>query len=340
MTVFGTMTLHTFAPLLPKLPIPCALIGDDQRIKLMSDQGILLGYELGQMIEESWVQDFLSSGRIADRFEIEQNDCHWQIDISRTEDGAVFVATDISDLVAISQAKDELTRKMLKHDAKTHSVGAKFFLWRSLDMAIKAVTPDTALISFIQKATGAIDRLEQLIESSAYLYGAGKTPRRSIVVKILVKQAINSLAPQIHDSGAKVSIEGNGTRVWGDPVRLLQALINLISNSIKYQSKRSGHQPLITVSITEESFTGKRGQILVEVSDNGIGIPLHHHHKIFSPFQRLHSSEDYPGSGLGLAIVHQVVREHRGTAGLESRLSGGVTFWIRLPNYADIVSGG
>jgi signal transduction histidine kinase len=65
------------------------------------------------------------------------------------------------------------------------------------------------------------------------------------------------------------------------------------------------------------------------VEDNGIGIPVEFHEKIFQVFQRLHTTA-YPGTGIGLAIVQKGVERMRGRVGLEPAPGGGSNFWIEL----------
>lgn len=322
----------SFAPLITKLPIPCVLVGNDRRIKLISEQGILLGYQQGRVVKADWLKHFLEGGKASDRFEVGCKEFYWQIDINRVEDGAVFVATDITSLVMQSQAKDRFSRKVLKHETPTKITAVQFYAnkarrsWEVMDF-------EKAREDF-DKSMSSLQGLEDLLESSSYLYGANTTPKRSLVFRDLVEQAITELAFKIEAINAEVEIVGNGTRVWGDRVRLLQAVTNLISNALKYHPKDTNHKPFVRVEIQEIISRGRKYAYL-EVSDNGIGIEERHQSKIFEPLNRLHSGEDYTGTGLGLAIVNQVVNEHRGSAGVISRIGEGALFWLKIPSYEE-----
>ena len=70
--------------------------------------------------------------------------------------------------------------------------------------------------------------------------------------------------------------------------------------------------------------------VIIRVSDNGIGIPVEHHRKIFNIFQRLHSEDDYPGTGIGLSTVKKSVELLGGKVWVESQPQEGSTFFIKL----------
>jgi chemotaxis family two-component system sensor kinase Cph1 len=69
----------------------------------------------------------------------------------------------------------------------------------------------------------------------------------------------------------------------------------------------------------------------IYVRDNGIGMSREDAGRIFLPFKRLHTSEQYEGTGIGLALCRKIVRQHGGTIEVDSEPGVGSTFWIRLP---------
>ena len=101
-------------------------------------------------------------------------------------------------------------------------------------------------------------------------------------------------------------------------------LINLIENSAKYTPENG------SVSVRASA---QNGAFRIEVEDNGIGIPLEHHERIFERFYRVdkNRSREIGGTGLGLSIVKHIVIQHGGTIGVRSAEGEGSTFTVELP---------
>ena len=112
-------------------------------------------------------------------------------------------------------------------------------------------------------------------------------------------------------------------QVYGDPIRLRQMLMNLVSNAIKYTPDGG----VIGVSLFAEG-----GEAVLVVSDTGIGIPLEDQPHIFDKFYRVDQNKtDYQGLGLGLNIVRSIVDLHNGRVWVESQPRQGTTFTVVLP---------
>lgn len=112
----------------------------------------------------------------------------------------------------------------------------------------------------------------------------------------------------------------------GDRNLLTLALASLIDNAWKFTAKKE--QGWIKFGLMPGKFP--TGCVLF-VSDNGAGFDPAYGDKLFTPFQRLHSSADFPGGGLGLAIVKRVADRHGGTVWGESTDQGGASFFLSLP---------
>jgi PAS domain S-box-containing protein len=113
----------------------------------------------------------------------------------------------------------------------------------------------------------------------------------------------------------------------GDPVRLHQIILNLVSNAVKFTAKGK-----ITVSVKLQNEDEKQATIQFSVTDTGIGIPENKIGKIFENFQQASSgtSRLYGGTGLGLAIVKQLVESQGGTIHVKSVMDKGSTFSFEL----------
>jgi len=102
----------------------------------------------------------------------------------------------------------------------------------------------------------------------------------------------------------------------GDPALVRQVWVNLISNAVKFSSKRERAE----LSIEAENIDG---QAVYVVRDNGSGFDMRYSDKLFGVFQRLHSDRDFEGTGVGLAIVDRIVKRHEGRVWLESEVGKG-----------------
>jgi signal transduction histidine kinase len=108
-----------------------------------------------------------------------------------------------------------------------------------------------------------------------------------------------------------------------DPVRIGQVLNNLVSNAIKYSPKGG------RVEITLQQFSS---EVVIAVSDQGIGIPADQRYRIFEPFKRGNmNKEQIPGIGLGLSVARRIVEAHHGRLEVESEEGRGTSFSVRLP---------
>jgi two-component system sensor histidine kinase/response regulator len=112
-------------------------------------------------------------------------------------------------------------------------------------------------------------------------------------------------------------------KVVGDPSLLTQVWQNLISNAIKYSSKKEN--PHIEIG----SFA-QDGETVFYIKDNGAGFDMTYAERLFEVFQRMHSPKDFEGTGVGLSIVKRIVNRHGGRAWAEAKVNEGATFYFVL----------
>jgi len=139
----------------------------------------------------------------------------------------------------------------------------------------------------------------------------------------VVSRAIKTLTERIAESGAEIVIPEDMPVVHADPTLLEQIFTNLLENALTYRKSEG------TLRI-QISATVRDGYVVIEVSDNGIGISPEYHQKVFNMFQRLHSYDEYPGTGIGLAIVRKSATLMYGEVWVESEVGQGSRFFIKL----------
>jgi two-component system phosphate regulon sensor histidine kinase PhoR len=124
-----------------------------------------------------------------------------------------------------------------------------------------------------------------------------------------------------------VDVDPTLPAIAADRDAIIQALLNLMTNAMKYSGKER----------TIELRLGRKGEdVLLQVTDRGIGIPTHEQPRVFEKFYRANVPENQAisGTGLGLALVAHIVSGHRGSINVDSRLGAGTTVTIRLPMLA------
>ena len=170
------------------------------------------------------------------------------------------------------------------------------------------------------KIVADIDQMDAMISSAMAFVRDASDPveRRRLELVSLVE----SVADEMAETGLLVSAEGVGPVViHGDPIGLRRLVTNLMDNAVKFAG--SAHARVYADG----------GLAVVEVDDDGPGVPEHERDRVFEPFQRGEPSRSRAtgGSGLGLAVVRSVARAHGGEATIENRIEGGLRARACLP---------
>jgi len=144
----------------------------------------------------------------------------------------------------------------------------------------------------------------------------------TIDMNAMVAMVFNEIVPET----ARERIDfrpGDLSSALGDPVLIRQVWANLISNAVKFSSKKE-RADIIIDSESQEN------EMVYSIADNGAGFNMEYANKLFGVFQRLHSQSEFDGTGVGLAIVQRIIQRHGGKIWAKSELGKGATFYFSL----------
>ncbi|MBD2070005.1 PAS domain S-box protein [Leptolyngbya sp. FACHB-671] len=190
---------------------------------------------------------------------------------------------------------------------------------------------------YLERMQTAARRMQVLIND--LLSVSRITTRAKPFVKVnlneVIQEVLSDLEIQIQRVKAQITVEELPT-IDADPLQMRQLLQNLLSNALKF------HQPDVPpiVLIRSQIFNSacpdgsnplQNARCQIIVTDNGIGFAQNYTDRIFTVFQRLHSSSEYEGTGIGLAICRKIAERHGGTITASSVPGQGSTFTIVLP---------
>ena len=293
----------------------------------------------GAMIGYLEIQNKVDSSGFT-RFDLEQLATIAQIAAQAIQNAQAFqkIARDAAELenrVAERTAQLQETNEELdtfaysvSHDLRAPLRAIQGFAEILLENKDRAHDPERN--EFLGRIIGAARDMDQMIQD---LLAYSRVSRQDILARTVnldqvVREAVEQL--ELAGAGGGFHLEKVGTlpKARGDHAVLVQVVLNLLSNSIKYVAP--GVTPKLRIW-AEQADAGVR----LFVQDNGIGIAPEDQERIFNVFERLHGVETYKGTGIGLAIARKAVTRLGGRIGVQSSLGEGSRFWIELPNGGD-----
>ena len=271
------------------------------------------------------VRDALSTGRGA--AQLERGERIYQIECSRIEsDGAILgvalVAFDTTERAQAEQMKREFTANV-SHELKTPLQS----IMGSAELLENGLVKSEDQPRFIERIRSEAARLMALIEDIirlSELDEGAAVPMETVDLLSVAKDAADTLQESANKKNVTLALEGESVRVQGVPRLIYEIAYNLCDNAIRY-NRAGGH---VTVRVQPEN-----GYALLEVADDGIGIPEEHQRRVFERFYRVDKSHSRAsgGTGLGLSIVKHAAALHHAEIELKSEVGKGTTISVRFP---------
>jgi len=171
----------------------------------------------------------------------------------------------------------------------------------------------------------AANRMGTLIDDLLAFSRISRTEAHNSLVNLeqLVQDVLAEVCQDVKER--KIACKVNPLPKWyGDRSMLRLALVNLVSNAVKFTRTRP--QTQIEIGCTRHGDD----HVVLFVRDNGVGFDMKYSNKLFGVFQRLHAQEEFEGTGIGLATVQRIVHRHGGRVWAEGVVDGGATFYFSL----------
>jgi two-component system OmpR family sensor kinase len=170
------------------------------------------------------------------------------------------------------------------------------------------------------KYASDLDQMEEMITATlAFVRDATRPGERT---PLELSSLVESLCDEMAETGAMTEVEaGEKVILEGDPMALRRLIANLLENAVKFGGRARAR------------VFADGGHAVVEIDDDGPGIPPADTEKVFEPFYRREPSRSRQtgGIGLGLAVVRSIARGHGGDVALINRIGGGLTARVQLP---------
>ena len=187
---------------------------------------------------------------------------------------------------------------------------------------------------YLEIAQSELNRLtlmtDKILKTSVFENKGIEFVLENVAIDRLAEQVIGSMKLLLEKRRITLTYDKTGDRfnLQGAETHLTNVLFNLVDNAIKYSAEGTE----VKLQLTSDAR-----EVVVSITDHGIGIPKEYHDKIFEKFFRVPSGDihNIKGYGLGLSYVAAVIRQHGGTISVTSQVNHGSTFTIKLPKGHD-----
>lgn len=247
------------------------------------------------------------------------------------DNGVVIVLEDISRLVKLEQVRKDFAANV-SHELRTPIQLVKGYSENLLDSNLDNKEEIRRFVEIIAKSAYTMENITNDLLALVSLEEENdqRLPMEETALYPLIAEAVGMVETFAKKKNISIEIDCNKkitAKLYGHFI--VQALINLLNNAISYSGAGSHVK---TGAFMKENAAGEN-ELLIEVKDEGIGIPADHLDRIFERFYRVDSarSREAGGTGLGLAIVRHIALFHGGKAEVESHAGEGSVFRLRLP---------
>lgn len=248
-------------------------------------------------------------------------------------DGYLFVGTDVTFEREQARLKDEFVN-LISHELRTPLSSILGYLELLSDDEEEPLSVDQRM--YVQTIERNANRLLRLVGDLLFTAqveaGRFQLQERDVDLHALAQASITTAQPIAAGRQVRLTLceTDDPAVVWGDPVRLGQALDNLISNAVKFTP--SGGRVAVTLGVSADD-PGTNPHAHLVVSDTGVGIPADEVDKLFGRFFRASTAtrNAVPGVGLGLSITRAIALAHGGRIRVASTVGEGTAFTLELP---------
>jgi two-component system, OmpR family, sensor histidine kinase NblS len=249
--------------------------------------------------------------------------------------GIAITVQDITREVELNEAKSQFISNV-SHELRTPLFNIKSFIETLHEYGDSLSKADR--LEFLETANHETDRLTRLVNDVLDLsrLESGKQYRFEIVdLAQPIEQTLRTCQLNARDKGIELiqEIEPDLPPIWGHYDLILQVLINLVGNALKF-TLSGGQVAIRTYCLQPSDQTAEATTVRVEVSDTGIGISQEDQIAVFERFYRVENRvHTLEGTGLGLSIVRNIMDKHHSRIHLVSEVGVGTTFWFDLEVY-------
>jgi two-component system phosphate regulon sensor histidine kinase PhoR len=247
--------------------------------------------------------------------------------------GTVLALRDITQLKRLEEMRMEFVLNV-SHELRTPLTAIRGYAETLLDSGFADRENSQKFLEIIHRHSERLGRLlNDLLELSNIELEKTPLHLRPVPIPELARQTMTLLTSQAEKKRIQLStaIPEELPPVLGDRDRLVQILVNLVDNAIKYTPE--GGIVTVTARVAPAEAQGGRGAVELVVTDTGIGIPQKDLPRLTERFYRVDKarSRELGGTGLGLAIVKHLVAAHGGTLSIESKVGEGTQVRVALP---------